>query len=234
MIRLLKPEEIEVRVAQIKKNGLSLLLYKDARVDQNILDETFGIMGWKREHKFKNGSLFCTISIKDPETGDWIKKEDVGTPSYSDPIKGAASDAFKRAAVNIGIGRELYTAPFIWISADKTDILEKNDRIYCNDHFKVAFVDYDEDKRSIKGLVIENQKHQSVFVFGNENSGNKTASNKLISKSQLQLLQQEMIRTGVTESKITERFGLEGPLDHMSEDIYSRVMNALAKTKRVA
>ena len=81
-IRLLRADEIEVRVGTVRRNGVSLLLYKDARVDQNILDETFGIFGWKRSHEVLNGSLFCTVSIRG-EDGAWIEKEDVGTESYA-------------------------------------------------------------------------------------------------------------------------------------------------------
>lgn len=94
IIRFLYAEEIECRVGTISEKGLSILLYKDARVDQNILDQTFGIFGWMRTHEKIGDALFCTVSIKG-EDGMWISKSDVGTESYSDPIKGAASDAFK-------------------------------------------------------------------------------------------------------------------------------------------
>lgn len=124
-IRELRADEIEARVGVVRKNGISLLLYKDARCDMNILDETFGITGWKRHHELINGSLFCTVSIRD-ENGEWISKQDVGVESYTEAVKGAASDSFKRACFNIGIGRELYTAPFIWISSDKVSIAEDN------------------------------------------------------------------------------------------------------------
>lgn len=124
-IRELRADEIEVRVGVVRKNGISLLLYKDARCDMNILDETFGITGWKRHHELINGSLFCTVSIRD-ENGEWISKQDVGVESYTEAVKGAASDSFKRACFNIGIGRELYTAPFIWIPSDKVSIAEDN------------------------------------------------------------------------------------------------------------
>ena len=105
-IRELRADEIEVRVGVVRKNGISLLLYKDARCDMNILDETFGIAGWQRKHELINGALFCTVSIKD-ENGEWISKQDVGVESYTEAVKGAASDSFKRACFNIGIGREL-------------------------------------------------------------------------------------------------------------------------------
>ena len=108
VIRLLKAEEIECRIATINETGLSLLLYKDARVDQRVLDDAFGVFGWKRSHQSIDGNLYCTVSILNRETGEWISKQDVGTMSYSEKEKGQASDSFKRACFNIGVGRELY------------------------------------------------------------------------------------------------------------------------------
>ena len=125
IIRLLKADEIECRVSVINEKGLSLLLYKDARVDQKILDETFGIFGWKRSHQSIEGNLYCTVEIYNQESGEWVAKQDVGTTGYAEKEKSQASDSFKRACFNWGIGRELYTAPFIWIPAAKTVILSK-------------------------------------------------------------------------------------------------------------
>ena len=90
-IRLLKADEIECRIAVIKENGLSLLLYKDARVDQKILDETFGIFGWKRSHQCIDGNLYCTVEIYDKESGEWVAKQDVGTTGYTEKEKSQAS-----------------------------------------------------------------------------------------------------------------------------------------------
>ena len=111
--RSLHADEIECRVATVNEKGLSLLLYKDARVDQNILDETVGPLNWQRHHTRDNAN--CTVSIWDDEKEQWIEKEDTGKESFTEAEKGLASDSFKRACFNFGIGRELYTAPFIWI-----------------------------------------------------------------------------------------------------------------------
>lgn len=123
--RKLNANEIECRVATVKEpkvegnkvsgGGCSILLYKDARVDMRLLDEVFGMMGWKREHQTIEGRLYCTISVYDKESGQWVSKQDVGVESYTEKEKGQASDSFKRAGFNWGIGRELYTAPFIWV-----------------------------------------------------------------------------------------------------------------------
>lgn len=125
--RYLKADEIECRVATVKQpngtgegGGCSLLLYKDARVDMRLLDERFGSMGWQRHHRSIDGRLYCTIAVRD-ENGEWIEKEDVGTESYTEKEKGQASDSFKRAGFCWGIGRELYTAPFIWINLTKKE-----------------------------------------------------------------------------------------------------------------
>ena len=116
--RKLRPHEIECRVGMSRPNGYTLLLYKDARVDMSILDEVFGWDGWQREHEFKDGKLYCTVSVWSDRLNQWIKKEDVGTESNTEKEKGQASDSFKRACFNLGIGRELYTAPFIWVKGD--------------------------------------------------------------------------------------------------------------------
>lgn len=113
--RLLNAEEIECRVGTISSKGCSLLLYKDARVDMKILDETYGVGNWQRTHEVINDNLFCTIEIWNDKINQWVKKQDVGTESYTEKEKGEASDSFKRAGFNVGIGRELYTSPFIWI-----------------------------------------------------------------------------------------------------------------------
>lgn len=149
-IRLLKASEIECRVGSISNKGVSLLLYKDARADQRILDETFGIFGWKRSHQCINGNLYCTVEILDKETGTWIAKQDVGAAKIENETeKSQASDSFKRACFNWGIGRELYTAPFIWIPAERTDIQKRNEKFFCNDRFFVATISYDKAIKNV-------------------------------------------------------------------------------------
>lgn len=164
MFRLLEANEIEVRVAQVTEKGASLLLYKDARCDMNILDETVGAFNWKREHTRDNAN--CIVSIWDKDKNQWISKEDTGTESFTEKEKGLASDSFKRACFNWGIGRELYTAPFIWVKAENLTMYEKNGKKATNDKFYVEKIAYD-DKRQIIGLSVKNQKGERVFVFSN-------------------------------------------------------------------
>lgn len=113
-MRALRADEIEVRVGQIYEKGATMLLYKNARVDMAILDEEFGPENWQRDHKEIKGNLYCGIGVWNDKAKTWVWKWDCGTESYTEKEKGEASDSFKRAGFNWGIGRELYTAPFIW------------------------------------------------------------------------------------------------------------------------
>ena len=151
--RALTADEIEVRVSMAKRNGVSLLLYKNSRCDQNILDETVGPLNWQRHHTRNNAN--CIVSIWDDEKKQWIEKEDTGVESNTEKEKGLASDSFKRACFNWGIGRELYTAPFIWINAEACKALEPDrERYRCRDTFSVEDVTI--EGRKITGLVIRN------------------------------------------------------------------------------
>lgn len=246
-IRLLKPNEIECRTATINAKGLSLLLYKDARVDQRILDETFGAFGWKRSHQCIDGNLYCTVEIYNRESGEWVSKQDVGTTGYTEKEKSQASDSFKRACFNWGIGRELYSAPFIWIPADKTSIQMKEGqnrekRYYCNDHFSVYSIQYN-DEKEIQSLVIINNMAQPVFewksaqsVERNGNTGKAADKKELvevsISKNQMDSLQAELVRTGVTIENVKDRYKIQN-LGDMNEELYGKVMLALSRTKSV-
>ena len=165
--RELRAEEIDCRIQSINDKGLMLLLYKDARVDQNILDETLGVFGWQRSHQIIDGRLYCTVSVYDKETKQWISKQDVGTESYTEKEKGEASDSFKRACFNLGIGRELYTAPFIWI--DKSKYKEARDKIgkpTTYDKFKVSEIKIQNGIITGLALVNVNNKNAVVFTYG--------------------------------------------------------------------
>ncbi|MDZ4994016.1 hypothetical protein GNF80_13715 [Clostridium perfringens] len=178
--RTLKESEIDVRVATVTEKGVSLLLYKDARCDMNILDEAVGPMNWQRSHTRDNAN--CIVSIWDEDKKQWISKEDTGTESFTEKEKGQASDSFKRACFNWGIGRELYTSPFIWIAAKDCNIKPKgNGKFTCMDRFKVKEIVY-EDK-VIKKLVIWNnnlnrQAYPSLNTASNKdiNNGPNTQS----------------------------------------------------------
>ena len=154
-IRLLKANEIECRIGTFKEGkGISLLLYKDARVDMRILDEVFGFDGWERDHQLIDCKLFCTVKVWSEKRNCWISKQDVGTESNTEKEKGQVSDSFKRACFNLGIGRELYTSPFIWIPSSMG---------YTKyEKFEVKEIGYNED-REINMLVIVDSKGKECF-----------------------------------------------------------------------
>jgi hypothetical protein len=168
VFRPLKANEIELRAATVKANGYSLLLYKDARCDMNILDETVGALGWQRSHSRENAN--CTVQIWDSQKQQWISKEDTGTESYTEKAKGLASDSFKRSCFNWGLGRELYSSPFIWIN-NKEDIATK--KVNGKDKHSLKFgiglrveeIEYNDNKEIIK-LKIVGKDNMTRFLHG--------------------------------------------------------------------
>ena len=165
--RTLRPDEIECRVAQCSEKGASILLYKTARTDADILDETVGAQNWENDFKLVDGVLYGGIGIDYMGNGKLIWKWDAGTESNTEAEKGRASDAFKRAGFKHGIGRELYSAPFIWIDAAKCERLKKNDktgRWQCYDQFDVTEISYDDSER-IKTLTLS-LRGKPVYTFG--------------------------------------------------------------------
>lgn len=163
--RPLKADEIDCRVGTVTDKGCSLLMYKDARVDMRLLDEVVGCTNWKREHELINGNLFCTVSIWDDVKGLWVSKQDVGVESNTEKEKGQASDAFKRACFNWGIGRELYTCPFVWINLNDNEWRQgTNGKKVPKVTFRVTHIEY------IDGVVsylrIVDNKGDERFLFG--------------------------------------------------------------------
>jgi hypothetical protein len=186
-IRLLNADEIECRVGQTGiicgKNGAenkawcSLLLYKDARCDQRIMDEVFGIFGWQKRYEVVNGGLFCTVSIYDPDKKQWIEKQDIGTESNTEKKKGEASDAFKRACFCVGVGRELYTAPKIFVNLNNGEWYEEQGKakLKAKTIFEVTEIAYDE-KRNINRLVIVDRDGVVRYEMGKSDSQPKRMS----------------------------------------------------------
>jgi hypothetical protein len=160
MFRDLKASEVECRVGMQGASGLTLLLYKDARVDMSILDETVGQENWQcKFYEFK-GILFCSLGIR--VGGEWIWKDDAGSESNTEAEKGNASDARKRAAVCWGIGRELYSAPFIWIKKDDYTL---NDKGKLKDSFSVKSIEI-KDKIITALEIVNNNTRKVVYTYG--------------------------------------------------------------------
>lgn len=222
-IRLLRAEEIECRVSTINEKGLSLLLYKDARTDQSILDEVFTPFGWQRSHQCIDGNLYCTVEIWDKEKQQWVGKTDVGTTSYTEKEKGQASDSFKRACFNWGIGRELYTAPFIWIPAGNVKIQKKEERYVTSERFRVKKIGYNK-AREITELEIVNLKGETVFRM------QSLPEEEMSGKARRKAFEKELERTGVSMEKVLERYQVQD-FSQMTLPMYTHAMNSLKKTK---
>jgi hypothetical protein len=182
-IPLLGAADIDCRVQSVSqaksgKVGAVLLLYKDARVDMRILDEVFGSGNWKRTHEVINGNLFCNIDIWDDDKKEWVRKQDVGVESNADKEKGQASDAFKRAGFNVGIGRELYTAPFVYVELSESEYTQDGQRngkpafkCWPNTRFTVKHVAYNE-RREIAELIITDRFGAVRYDMKNPSAGN--------------------------------------------------------------
>jgi len=240
--RKLLANEIDARIATVKENGVSVLLYKDARVDQNILDETVGAENWQRKHEVINGNLFCNVGINcqlSDGTYDWVWKQDVGVESYTEKEKGQASDSFKRACFNWGIGRELYTAPFIWIDAEKCTIKPKDKGFTCYDHFDVSDIGYDE-VGNINYLVIK-KGNKVVYSLGKakaevKEEATEEAPKETITKKEAEVLLATLatVKNGKGESvnidKLCGKYGVK-TLNELSPEQYAEIIKQLPKSK---
>lgn len=165
-IRKLTADEIECRVGTAKSNGISLLLYKTSRVDRAILDEIFGDL-WQNDFKLIDNNMYGGIGIYNKELNQWLWRWDCGTESNTEKEKGQASDCFKRAAFKWGIGIELYSAPFIWISGDGNTLkFEK---------FNVTEIDYDSKGNISKLKIINTKSREVVYTLGKFISQNKNS-----------------------------------------------------------
>lgn len=225
--RVLKASEIDCRIQSIGQNktgavGTTILLYKDARVDMNILDETVGAMNWQRGHSIIDGNLYCTISIWDEVKEQWISKSDVGTESNTEKEKGQASDSFKRAGFNWGIGRELYSAPFVYIQLDKPEYIERNGKLTSNAKFKVKDVSYDEN-RNIVRLVVVDSKGKVRYTFG-ENAQQQTQETVY----NWQTLKARATQGGISEDDlvhyVTETLKVKKPSE-LTQEHYQQAFN---------
>ena len=236
-IRLLRADEIECRVGMISEKGLSLLLYKDARVDMKIMDEVYGPFNWQRKHEMIGGNLYCTVSIWDKEKQQWISKMDVGTKSNTEQEKGEASDSFKRACFSHGIGRELYTAPFIWIGAEKVCIKRKNDHYTIYDKFKISSISYNEN-REITGISIINQDGRVVYSLIDRSLGQQglpelQKEHMHPTDEHAEAINKELERTGVALDTVLQRYGVKS-VQEMDDNTYRKAMNSLKRTKAKA
>ena len=167
--RPLTANEIECRVGNVAKsgNGFFLLLYKNARVDQTILDETFGAWNWQSKYYQVKNTMVCSVGVYNEKRNEWIWKDNGGDDDYqAEQVKAELSDAFKRACFNWGIGRELYYSPKIWINATNDNTTSAR--------YSVKVIEYDDKKRITRLVIINDKTKEVVFLFGKEQ---KTAQN---------------------------------------------------------
>lgn len=156
-IRKLTANEIECRVATVKDKGISLLLYKTARVDRAILDEYYGDL-WQNDFKLIDGKMYGGIGIYNKDLNQWLWRWDCGTESNTEAEKGQASDCFKRAGFKWGIGIELYSAPFIWVSGNGNELKYEK--------YAVTDIGYSSSGDINKLKIINSKTKQVVFETG--------------------------------------------------------------------
>lgn len=234
-IRALRADEIEVRVGQVTEKGVSLLLYKDARCDKRILDEVFGIHNWANSYTEIKGNLYCAIQLFDERTGMWVQKMDCGVESNTEKEKGEASDAFKRACFNIGIGRELYTKIFIFINTPtklKTT-LSNGKKVYeLADPYQkwyVADIQTNMEKEKIEYLQIADSKNNIVFTYGKKTINpvkkeepkteiKKEETVQVLSKEQLDELMKTSNGRGDVVVRVAKDNGYDNPRKIKVED----------------
>ena len=153
----LTTDEIDFRVQSINKGFYATILaYKDARVDMNRLDAVLGFENWQKKYELIDGNLFCSVGIFNEKLNQWIWKQDVGTESNTEKEKGQASDAFKRACFNLGIGRELYDYPVIQIKLNEDEAELKDGKVYAKFGLKLKewtwISEFDEKNKLTKVL----------------------------------------------------------------------------------
>ena len=206
-IRLLRADEIDARISICNQWGVGILLYKDARCDMNILDETFGNMNWQRKHELIDGQLFCSVGVRDGEGAEWVWKQDVGVESYTEKEKGRASDSFKRACFNIGIGRELYTAPNMFVRSNDLKTLKEDDRgrWTCKDIFTVTSIQYVD--RKICYVAIRNEKTGKIIEFGQPAEAEKQKV-KIATEKQVMALRNTIKKKELNENEILDKMGI--------------------------
>lgn len=163
-------DEIDFRVQSINKGGYATILaYKDARVDMNRLDSVYGVGYWQKKYEVIKDNLFCSVGVWNKELNQWVWVQDVGTESMAEKEKGQASDAFKRACFNLGIGRELYEYPLIQIKLEPTEFEIKNDKAYPTFNFKlkewVWFSQFNENGK-LDYLGVKDQNNKVRFQYG--------------------------------------------------------------------
>lgn len=115
------PGAVGWKPQSVKGNRAIALAYIDARDVMDRLDKVFGPDGWEDKYEvLEEGSVRCILRLR--FGSHWVEKSDVGSqseqPDGGDRMKAAFSDALKRTAVKLGIGRYLYYLDTSWSDYD--------------------------------------------------------------------------------------------------------------------
>lgn len=164
-------DEIDFRVQSVNKGGYATILaYKDARVDMNRLDAVYGVGYWQKKYDVINDNLFCSVGVWNKELNQWVWVQDVGTESMAEKEKGQASDAFKRACFNLGIGRELYDYPIIQVKLLDEELDKTTGKPNWNFKLKewIWFSQFNENGK-LNYLGAKDQNGKARFQFGTYN-----------------------------------------------------------------
>jgi len=243
MFRGLKADEIDVRVGTVGAKGVTLLLYKDARCDMNILDEVYGTENWQRDHKQVKDNMFCGIGIYNDKIKQWIWKWDCGTESNTEKEKGEASDSFKRACFNLGIGRELYTGGFIFVSCATTETAAGSKKYKLSNPFEfsgigVTSVTYSEkeNKREITGLEISDKAGKVIFKKGSKpqvvkEPAKEVDGNQIINEEQADAIKELAERTDTDVSVMCKYYNIKS-LEELTLEQWASACRAMEKKKK--
>lgn len=233
MFRALKAGEVDARVARVTEKGAQILLYKNARCDMNILDETVGAMNWMRQHGRENAN--CIVSIWDDKKQQWISKEDTGTESNTESEKGLASDSFKRACVNWGIGRELYTAPFIWIGAQGVNIIKDGTRFKTFDTFEVESMEVN-DGEMVAVSIINHSTGKRVFTWKKAAAQDKAQNPRnaawMALAASLNYTNKQMF--AAAKACVDAKLAPDKPLNEYTENEYNALLAAIQANCKAA
>lgn len=167
-------DQIDFRIQSINKGGYAIILpYKDARVDMNRLNAAYGVGNWQRKHELINGNLFCAVGLWNKDIGQWCWVQDVGTESNTEKQKGQASDSFKRACFNLGIGIELYDYPLITVKLNQDEFKVENNKAKATWNLKlkewVWFSQFTDGVLSC--LAAKDNNGKTRFNWGKYNNG---------------------------------------------------------------
>jgi len=216
--RLLKADEIEVKIKKITAKGVTVLLYKTARTDMQLLDETVGNMYWETDYKVVKDNLYCGIGIYDKEREQFVWKWDCGTESRQDgegnEKKGEASDAFKRAGFKWGIGRELYTAPKMIFLKVETET--KNGKYHLKNNFQTF---------TVKEITYENNEIKKLIIV--DNKGAILYGDKKQAKASVKTIDADLQTMGIKAIDVAHYF--EVALNELTDEMKQMAIKQKSK-----